>query len=253
MTSANRCWRQLATGLCFIVFGLGGMVIALLSLPLHLFVRSEERRERIAKRTIHYAFRCFVYLMRALRVMTFEIVDRHRLLEPGQLIIANHPTLIDVVLLMSFIPNADCVVKKGLLSNPFTWGPVRAARYIVNDSPEAVIDAAKSSMARGNCLIIFPEGTRTTPGARLKLQRGAANIAIRTANKLRPVIIQCEPLTLTKHSRWHQVPKHRFHMRFRVMDPIDVEPYLAGSPSLKSRDLTNRISEHLNGEIFDDE
>ena len=57
--------------------------------------------------------------MRCLGLMTYEIRGRERLRRDGLLILANHPTLIDVVLLVSLLPNADCVVKSAVARNAF--------------------------------------------------------------------------------------------------------------------------------------
>jgi 1-acyl-sn-glycerol-3-phosphate acyltransferase len=253
MYQLNYRWRQFATGLSFTCFGLGGLVIPLLLLPVPLFIRDQDRRERFTKRLIHKSFRFFIELMRRLGILTYEVQGLDRLNRPGQLILANHPTLIDVVFLISFIPHADCVVKSSLLRNPFTRGPITAGRYIANDNPDAVIGAAQASMARGNSLIVFPEGTRTTPNQALKMQRGAANIAIRTANNITPVIIKCVPSTLTKQEKWYQIPSRKFHVSFRVMDELDTQPYLSDSPSVAARQLTKELQAYFTKETARDE
>lgn len=241
----DRFWRLLATGFCFLIFGLGGVLLTLTVVPLSWLMTDASRRERWVKYIIHRCFRLFTAMMEKSGVLTVETRNLDRLEQPGQLVIANHPTLIDVVFLISFMPRADCVVKSSLLKNPFTRGPVKAARYIANDDPEAVIKAAGESFARGNSLIVFPEGTRTQPGEKLRLQRGAANIAIRTGQNLRPVIIDCEPPTLTKNTPWYRVPERRFHMKFRVDEELDISPCLEGKPSVMSRQLTATIKDYF--------
>lgn len=245
MKALNRLWRQLATGFSFLVFGIGGLMITLIVVPLSLTIRDQSRRERWVKYIIHRCFRLFTGMMEKLGILTVDARHLERLDRPGQLVIANHPTLIDVVFLISFMPRADCVVKSSLLRNPFTRGPIKAACYIANDDPDAVIKAAGESFARGNSLIVFPEGTRTTPGESMCLQRGAANIAIRTGQNLRPVIIDCEPPTLGKNTPWYQVPERRFHMTFRVDEELDVSPFLEGKPSVMSRQLTATIKDYF--------
>lgn len=244
----NRLWRQLATGFSFLVFGLGGLVLTLILVPVSLLIAGDSRRERWVKYLIHRCFRLFTGMMEKLGVLTVELHHLERLDRPGQLVIANHPTLIDVVFLISLMPRADCVVKSSLLRNPFTRGPVKAACYIANDDPDAVIRAAGESFARGNSLIVFPEGTRTTPSQKVRLQRGAANIAIRTRQNLRPVIIECTPLTLTKNTPWYRVPERRFHMKFQVGEELDVSPFLEGKPSVMSRQLTATIKDYFTRE-----
>ena len=130
----------------------------------------------------------------------------------GLLILANHPTLIDVVLLVSLLPNADCVVKHAVARNPFMRGPVRAAGYVANSDGAGLVDDCIAAVHAGGNLVIFPEGTRTEPGQPLRLQRGAANIAVRGRLDITPVRITCTPLTLTKGQKWYRVPSRRFHV-----------------------------------------
>lgn len=250
MKTLNRLWRILATGFSFAVFGLGGLLLPLIIVPGSLILRDERRRERWVKRMIGRCFWLFIRLMEALGILTYDIRGLERLRDPGRLVIANHPTLIDVVFLMALVPNADCVIKSALLRNPFTRGPLKAGRYIANDDPLAVVEAARDSMARGNSVIIFPEGTRSTPGEEMTLQRGAANVAIRAGKNLTPVIITCSPSTLTKQTPWYQVPDRRFHMALRVVEDVAVAPYLQEQrPALMSRRLTDTIREYLTTEL----
>ncbi len=71
-------------------------------------------RERRAKLFVHYIMRGFVELMRCLGILTYSVKDRETYNQPGQLILANHPSLIDVVFLIGFIRQADCVIKSSL-------------------------------------------------------------------------------------------------------------------------------------------
>lgn len=104
-----------ATGLCFTVFGLGGVIGRVLIFPLlRIVVRDERRRVLLARRLIRAAFCAFVALMRGLGVISVEVHGRERLQRHGMLILSNHPSLIDVVLLMAMIDRADCIVKSAL-------------------------------------------------------------------------------------------------------------------------------------------
>ena len=70
--------------------------------------------------------------MRVLGILTYRVEGAERLREPGRLIVANHPTLLDVVLLVSQMPEVDCIVKRGLWRNPFLRWPVSWAGYLPN-------------------------------------------------------------------------------------------------------------------------
>ncbi|MBL8508317.1 MAG: 1-acyl-sn-glycerol-3-phosphate acyltransferase, partial [Chitinimonas sp.] len=166
----DRGWRVIATAIAFSSFGLGGLLLRLVYFPLlQLIVRERARQTRLARLSIHHTFRLFIELMRVLGILRYEIVGAERLRRPGLLILANHPTLIDVVFLISLVPNADCVVKAALARNPFTRGPVRATGYICNDSGAGLVEDCVASVHAGNNLIIFPEGTRTPVAGPMKL------------------------------------------------------------------------------------
>ena len=102
-------------------------------------------------------------------------------------------------------------------------------------------------MKSGNNLIIFPEGTRTTAGKAQVMKRGAANIAIKTATNIRPVVIRCEPAALTKEIKWYQVPKRRVHMTLDVRSTISVEAYAnSQNQALAARQLTQQLEQYFN-------
>lgn len=58
----------------------------------------------------------------------------------GVIIIANHPTIIDYVMIASKLPEMDCLVKASLRHNFFLKNVIRAADYLSNDGSVEVID-----------------------------------------------------------------------------------------------------------------
>ena len=78
----------------------------------------------------------------------FKAIEKLRSVR-GHVIIANHPCLIDVVALISFVPNPDCVVKSHLWKNPFMRGVIRSTGYLSNDDPEDLVNDCERSLAQG--------------------------------------------------------------------------------------------------------
>jgi 1-acyl-sn-glycerol-3-phosphate acyltransferase len=237
-------WRVFATGLSFALFGLGGLLLRVLVFPLlSLCVRAPLARIRLSRALIRLSFRSFVGIMRGLGVLRYEVSGLDKLDRRGLLILANHPTLIDTVFLIAFVRNADCIVKSGLWNNPFTRGPVRAAGYVCNDrGPELVEDCIASLRGGGN-LIVFPEGTRTPRDGGIELKRGAANIAVRGARAVTPVVIGCEPPTLGKGDKWWQVPPRQASFRIAVGDDIAIERFTG--PDVTDTVAARRLTEYL--------
>ncbi len=240
----NQAWRLFGTAVCFAAFGLGGALLGLVVFPLlRLAVRDPVRLGRIGRRLVQGSFAGHVWLMQRFGVMSLEVHGAERLRRPGLLVLANHPTLIDVVCLIGMIEEADCVVKSRLATNPFTRGPLRAAGYIFNDNGAGLIQDCIDSVRSGKNLVIFPEGTRTPRGEVLgPLQRGAANIAVRGALDVTPVLVRCSPPTLAKGEKWYRVPSRRFHIRIEVLPDIPVAPFLLETAEALA---ARRLTEHL--------
>ncbi|MFL6693894.1 MAG: lysophospholipid acyltransferase family protein [Ramlibacter sp.] len=245
----DRPWRVVATGLCFAMFGVGSLVLGLVVFPLlRLSVRDRARQVQLSRSLIRSTFRLFVGLMRATGVLSVEVLGRERLRGGGRLILANHPTLIDVVLLLALVDHGDCVIKGALGRNPVTSATVRAAGFVFNDDGgEDLVHDCVQSVRTGNNLIIFPEGTRSSPGLPLRLQRGAARVAVHGAVDITPVRIRCVPATLAKGERWWAVPARRAHIRIEVDEPIAVSPFIAASPNraLAARQLTEHLTDYF--------
>ncbi len=244
-------WRLVATGGCFATFGVGGLLLSTFVFPVLMLMPTRSRSMR-ARRIIHRSFKLFMGLMQVTGIMRFEVTGAERLRTcRNTLVLANHPTLIDVVALVSLMPTASCVVKKALWDNPFLRGVVRATDYISNSEPEKLIEDCSADLAAGNALIIFPEGTRSQPGKPLRFLRGAAYIALRSKGPVLPVLIDCKPMTLTKRDRWYQIPHQRFHLRVVVLDPVDTARWVAETdqPAIAARKLTFGLEELFKHEL----
>lgn len=82
--------------------------------------------------------------------------------EPGLVVVANHPSMLDALMLVARLPRSACVMKSSLMRNPLLGPGARLARYIRNDSPRSLIRLAVEDLRQGGQLVLFPEGTRTT-------------------------------------------------------------------------------------------
>jgi 1-acyl-sn-glycerol-3-phosphate acyltransferase len=247
-------WRLFATALCFAVFGLSAAICGMLVFPLmRLLPGTVEAHRRRVRATFRAYMRSFVGLMSAVGVLTYEFEGAGRLGRPGQIILANHPSLIDVVFLIGFTPQATCIVKEALFHNPFTRWPVAAAGYVSNTSTLTMVERASEALREGQNVIVFPEGTRTTPGQALQFHRGAASIAVRAATVVTPVFIRCDPTTLAKSMPWHRIPERRVHFSFRVGADIDPGAFRAAPAPLASRAFNAHLLKVFAEELRADE
>lgn len=250
INSISYGWRLLATACSFTLFGVGGVIIPWLAIPLFYLNRCTlEQRQAKARKLVHYTFKCFIYFMRFMGILRWQTHAIERLQTPRQLILANHPTLLDVVFLVAFTPHASCIVKQSLLKNPAMRGFIHLTGFITNDGGPQLIDDAKQAIEKGGALIIFPEGTRTTPNKPMKFQRGAANIAARSGCHITPVLIDCKPLSLSKQHKWYNIPHKKMQFTLHILDEFSIQSYLELPPTLASRHLTNDLEQYFSQEL----
>lgn len=252
MSQLNRCWRLLATAFSFALFGLGALLLALLLAPLiRLLPWSDTRRRHLARHSIQRWVWLYVRIVRALGLFSFQFEGAQQLSQQGVLVVANHPTLMDAILLMSVMPNATFIVKAAMAHNPITCWIVALAGYIPNDEVGVeLVEKAAVALRAGETLMIFPEGTRTQ-GDSFTLKRGAANIALAAGCPLLPVVIDCQPMTLRKGEPWYHIPLRPPHFVLRVLPLMKLETLVDISQprGLQARALTASLQARLHDEL----
>jgi 1-acyl-sn-glycerol-3-phosphate acyltransferase len=236
---AAQGWRIVRTAIGFAVFGIGALCIALVAFPLLRWLPGDS--ERRAQRLVQVSFQLWVWFATGIGLIRVRWCGDERLdRRPPCVIVANHPTLIDVVLLISRLPQADCVVKDAAWRNPVLRGVVSGAGYIRNDAAGTFLDACVSRVRRGRWLVLFPEGTRSPTLSLGRFQRGAAHVALRAGVPLLPIVITCDPPTLRKGERWYQVPDRTAQFTLQVGEPISPAT-LAAHEGLAARELTAEV------------
>ena len=148
------------------VIGLGSLAIICLSwLPMAVLLHPILPRhigQALGRRVIMHAFRFYLRLLTWLCACRFDLSALDRLRDDGPLIIAaNHPSLLDAVLIASRLPNAVCVMKASLMDNILFGSAARLARYIRNNGLMQIIMQSRKALQQGGQVVIFPEGTRS--------------------------------------------------------------------------------------------
>lgn len=242
-TCCRKRFRSVLAGFCFAVFGICSFGFGLALLP-PFFLLPEIPRRRIAVALNRALWKIFSALMIALRLISVrqenpEILESAR----GAVVVANHPSLIDVVLLLAMTPRPVCVVKGALSHNVFMKCVVQVAHLGNDMPPEKFFTKAGSLLNRGFNIIIFPEGTRTDPDAKPTFHRGAAQLALIAGAKIVPVRIRVSPRILGKRQKWFDVSERCVRYELRAFPPLAPEDFGGNAEPRHSR--AKRITETL--------
>ncbi len=224
--------RILFTAIAFGVFFGGSILIAVLLFPFIflLAIGNRARHRRWCTRFVGVGYGTFIFFMRSMGLLT------HNRLEPPEelrgkpyVMIANHPTLIDVLFLLHWFPRLTCVVKNAWYGN-FSFGLVlRSTDYVGGPSAEEsqlggespALERMIAHVKAGNPLMMFPEGTRSKADRLNRLRRGPFHIAKACGVPLVRVFIRVDrPILMKGAPIWH-VPEDRAQWQFEILDVID--------------------------------
>jgi 1-acyl-sn-glycerol-3-phosphate acyltransferase len=222
-------YRVLAKWFSFFFFGLITLILVIIVFPVMCLVfHSGEQFKIRGRRFVSSSMRFFVSLMHFVGVVDLEADNRENYRHlSSRIVVANHPSLLDVVMLLSLIPNADCIVNTRLNRNIIVRGVVRQI-YILNSLGfDELVQACNESLGQGNCLIIFPEGTRTPRSGKIILRRGAARIAMASGCNVVPVHIGgTDKYGLGKKDPWTGFnSRERYVYNISMGPEIDPEKY----------------------------
>ncbi|MEO8921925.1 MAG: lysophospholipid acyltransferase family protein [Caldimonas sp.] len=162
--------------------------------------------------------------------------------EPGGLIVvANHPTMLDALIVVARLPRGVCVMKAELMRNIFLGAGARLARYIRNDDGRGMVRDAVESLEEGGQLVLFPEGTRTVRPPVNDFKPGITFIAHLAQAPIQTVLIETDSAYLTKGWPLLRVPPIPVVIRLRLGERF--------SPQADHRALLRRLESYFEREV----
>jgi 1-acyl-sn-glycerol-3-phosphate acyltransferase len=223
-------WHGLRVGFAaasFVGFGVGAFLLGVVVLPLvSAATRGRDERLRRCQRIVQRAFRLFHDFMRVVGLVDFQPRVGPRLPDRPVVLVANHPTLVDVTALVALFGPLCYLAKRSLFRNPligpllYFCGQIPGGGRTLHENL-SVMDDALDRLARGHSLLLFPEGTRSPPGELLKFHSGAFEIARRAGVPLVPLLLRAEPPALYRGLAWYQIPRQPIRMQVEALPQVD--------------------------------
>ncbi len=135
--------------------------------------------------TLRFLFRIF---------WTWKRVNPENMPEEGPVIIAsNHASFLDPTILGSFYQRPVGFMARKTLFDPFLFGWVIKKLYAFpidrGGDPRSALRAMTKKLANNECVVMFPEGTRTSNGALGKIRRGVGMIAVKNKAAVIPTYL----------------------------------------------------------------
>lgn len=227
-------------------FGIGSVVLAVLVFPwIRIFVHPKQKFQEKARAFVSASFRMFINLMRFAGVIKLVVDDKnaYRNLH-SKVLVANHPSLLDFVFIMSMVPNANCIVRGGL-ANGILGGVIRQC-YIVNSLDfDELCKLCKETLDDGCNVIIFPEGTRSPRHGVNAYKKGAARIAYYSKCDVQPILVGGnDKYGLGKHDpTWSFNHTEPMIYSFSLLPQIKISDYIELPEAIAAKRLTEKMQE----------
>jgi 1-acyl-sn-glycerol-3-phosphate acyltransferase len=189
-----------------LVLGIISLVWNLAAMLLYPVLPADMGRT-LGRRVIALAYRSFWAGASAIGMMRIDASCLDALRdERGVIFVANHPTMLDALLLVARLPRSACIMKADLMKNVFLGAGARLARYIRNDSARAMVRLSVEDLKNGGQLVIFPEGTRTVKPPLNQFRPGFTLIAKLAQAPIQTVFIDTDSPYLGKGWPLWRVP-----------------------------------------------
>lgn len=241
-------YRCLAKWWCYAYFGIGSVILAILVFPwIRVFVHPKIKFQVAARKFVSWSFRGFINMMRFVGCISFRSQDKEALRNiHGKVIIANHPSMLDFVFIMSMVPNANCIVRGGL-TKTILAGVIKQC-YIVNSLGfDELVVLCKQTIDEGNNVIIFPEGTRSPRHGVNPYKKGAARIAYHSKCNVLPILVGGnDKYGLGKHDPYFSFNhEEKYIYDFKMLPEIEISEYSELSETIAAKRLTEKMQEVL--------
>jgi 1-acyl-sn-glycerol-3-phosphate acyltransferase len=141
--------------------------------------------------------------------------------------VANHLSLLDILVLFRLFTHYKWVSKIENFRVPFIGWNMRLNRYIElkrgdRTSVVQMMEACEVTLAEGNSILMFPEGTRSPSGKLRTFKPGAFELALRARRPILPIVIRGTSDALPKRGF---VLRGRHPIHVRVLEPIPWEKF----------------------------
>lgn len=220
--------RKALTAYCFVQFAVQVLWLGRWVMPQIMKSQGESVQKR--SRALFYAHKhVAIYLKTLSRLRLIDFEFRGQVIDEPAVIVANHPSLLDFIVLLRDYPNAICLYKTQTRQNPVLADFVNVAGYVegmdgTRGASKRIINECCNRLEEGHHVVFFPEGTRSKSNMDVGRFRSTGfHAAVRSGVPVQPVVIYCEPLFLGKNQPWSEFSKRRNKMVIEYQKPIKVE------------------------------
>lgn len=166
-----------------------GCILINMFLPVLIIAPFSKKRKR---HVLNYIVSKLTWSMIYLGIHIKKVIRNPERLDFSKpsIIIANHSSFLDILLMIMLHPKVIIMVKKWVYNSP-VFGPfIRYSGYIfIEEGTEYNLDLIQQRVDDGYSIVVFPEGTRSNDGEIKRFHKGAFYLAKELNLDIQPIII----------------------------------------------------------------
>ena len=156
-------------------------------LPILILPLKREQKKLAVHKMIYWIIRIYLYTVNVKTVRENPFGETYK--KPA-LIIANHQSFIDILLLLSTSPKIVMMTKHYVWQSPiFGWIVRYADFFSAGNGYENLEEKLKERVAEGYSVMVFPEGTRSADCSIQRFHKGAFYLADLLKLDILPMLI----------------------------------------------------------------
>lgn len=172
----------------FSAFVIGCIIISIIIPLIKIFPYKSEPKKYFIRKLIQSI--CFIPVRLSPTVKIFRKNPFNENFKKPAVIIANHQSFIDILMLLSLYPKIIMMTNKWVWNSPIFGHIVRYAGFICHkDGIENHIEGLSRKIAQGYSILIFPEGTRSIDQNIQRFHKGAFKIAEELSLDILPILL----------------------------------------------------------------
>jgi len=176
------------TVLLFLLFFIGCILLRILIAILYLVPIRKSSKQHLVCRLIQIT--CKGILLLATAVKKEHINQTNERFEQPAIIIANHQSFIDILVLLSLSSKILMVTNHWVWHSPFFGAIIRYVDfYYIGEGYEQYMERMRKKVEEGYSIAIFPEGTRTYNGKMKRFHKGAFYLAEALQLDILPILL----------------------------------------------------------------
>ena len=237
--------RTFAVLFSFAIFYAGALILNFFVFPcIEIFARNNKKQ--YYSQIIYTCWGLFVKFLEFIGILKINIKDKEKLQSiKNKIIVSTHPSYIDVLILMSLIPNSTCFVKKELAYNPILKNLVNSI-FITNEVElEELKSESKKMLDLGFNVIIFPSGIRHRRNEFPKIKKGASLIALNANKNIVPIRFFSNNDFMFINQPFYEVGEKRVTFEIEQMPEINVQDFISASEIVSKKKITQQIEKSL--------